>query len=224
MSAHRASYLIKTKGEPIPREIDGMTAHVRHLCGKSLCVNPDHLEIGTIVSNHQDKVVHGTGMVGERSNLAKITEEKATQIKTSKLCEEEDGFESQTERAERFGVSLVTVRNIIDRYDMVSRQGHGITSRTDLGTLPAMIVYGRENVRLIPLTKNKFGATKISRLPVKYCTSEYPSQQQTRGGAIFQETAGTSPDALRMDTAKFRFWEAQGRACHELRNRYKEGN
>ncbi|CAN0354706.1 unnamed protein product [Scytosiphon promiscuus] len=112
MSAHRASYLIKTKGEPIPREIDGMTAHVRHLCGKSLCVNPDHLEIGTIVSNHQDKAVHGTSMVGQRSHLAKITEEKATQIKTSKLCEEEDGFESQAERAERFGVSLSIVRSI----------------------------------------------------------------------------------------------------------------
>lgn len=82
MSAHRASYLIKTKGEPIPREIDGMTAHVRHLCGTSLCVNPDHLEIGTIVSNHQDKAMHGTSMVGERSHFAKITEEKASQIKT----------------------------------------------------------------------------------------------------------------------------------------------
>ncbi|CAM9293480.1 unnamed protein product, partial [Laminaria digitata] len=112
MSAHRASYLIKTKGEPIPCEIDGMTAQVRHMCGKSLCVNPDHLDIGTIVSHHQDKAAHGTSMVGERSHLAKRSEEKAAQINISKLHEEKEGFETQRERAERFGVSLSTVRKI----------------------------------------------------------------------------------------------------------------
>ncbi|CAN0020314.1 unnamed protein product, partial [Pylaiella littoralis] len=102
---HRASYLIETKGEPIPREIDGMTAHVRHLCGKSLCVNPDHLEIGTIIPNHQDKAMHGTSMVGERNHFAKIAEEKASQIKTSQLCEEEEGFENKS-RELRDSVSL----------------------------------------------------------------------------------------------------------------------
>ncbi|CAM9708892.1 unnamed protein product, partial [Ectocarpus sp. 12 AP-2014] len=89
-----------------------MTAQVRHLCGNSSGINPDHLGNSTIISNHADKVVHGTATIGERNHLANITEEEASLIEASKLCAGEEGFETQGERAERFFVSLNTVNDI----------------------------------------------------------------------------------------------------------------
>ena len=42
---HRLSYMIKIRSENIPKYINGEAAGVVHLCGKSKCVNTDHLEL-----------------------------------------------------------------------------------------------------------------------------------------------------------------------------------
>lgn len=45
-----------------------------HSCGNRACVNKKHLRWATITENHDDKRLHGTMVMGEASNLAKLTE------------------------------------------------------------------------------------------------------------------------------------------------------
>jgi hypothetical protein len=61
-SAHRASYIL-FKGE-IP---DG--TEVCHTCDVKLCVNPDHLFIGSRMDNQQDMADKGRGLVSRKHGL-----------------------------------------------------------------------------------------------------------------------------------------------------------
>ena len=54
---------------------------VRHKCDNKLCVNPEHLEIGTIKDNNQDAVKRGRNAFGERNSQAKLTEKEVREIK-----------------------------------------------------------------------------------------------------------------------------------------------
>lgn len=111
--APRASYIIKTKGAPIPETTDGEITQIRHLCGDSHCVNPTHLEAGSIlVNNYEDKIMHGTLLRGEKHPMAKITQVVASEIKGSKRNIDEVGYETQSQRAERFGVKRHIVSSI----------------------------------------------------------------------------------------------------------------
>jgi hypothetical protein len=53
---------------------------VAHSCGKKLCVNPRHLRWATHGENIADKLAHGTHILGERNQLAKLTEQDARSI------------------------------------------------------------------------------------------------------------------------------------------------
>lgn len=130
MSAHRASYLVKTMGADIPSKINGLTAQIRHICGESLCVNPDHLEISTILENASDKRKHGTQPMGENSTLAKITEEVALKIKLSKFDKNDPRYETQKQRAIRFGTTHYTV-SAIDTGGAWTHLG-GVVSNSDI--------------------------------------------------------------------------------------------
>lgn len=133
MSAHRASYLVKTKGAEIPTEINGKVVQIRHICGNELCVAQDHIEIGTILENHADKMIHGTGIKGEKNKMAKITEETASKIKKSRFDQGDPSYESQQKRADRFGVTRGLV-NSIDRGMSWAHleDRHGNTSTTNI--------------------------------------------------------------------------------------------
>lgn len=56
-SAHRFSYMIH-KGE-ITKGL-----FVLHTCDNRLCVNPDHLYVGTVQDNANDRVKRGRGAIG----------------------------------------------------------------------------------------------------------------------------------------------------------------
>ena len=79
-----------------------------HSCGNDHlgCVSPKHLRWATPSENNQDKLSHGTHNRGERHNLAKLTEADVREIRRLR------GTASRAEIAERFGVSVATVKGI----------------------------------------------------------------------------------------------------------------
>lgn len=74
--AHRVSYEIHHGDIPA-----GLI--VRHKCDNRVCVNPDHLELGTHADNTQDMLERGRANPprGERSGNAKLTAEQVASIR-----------------------------------------------------------------------------------------------------------------------------------------------
>lgn len=101
IGAHRFSYALVNGAIP-----DG--AYVCHKCDTPLCVNPDHLFIGTHDDNMRDMVQKGRSYTGRGENkkgLAKLTDQQAEQIRTMKA--------PQSAIAKLFGVSQKTISRII---------------------------------------------------------------------------------------------------------------
>jgi hypothetical protein len=94
IGAHRLAY--EQHIGPIP---NGMC--VLHRCDVKLCVNPDHLFLGSRRDNAQDMAVKG------RCPDVRLTVKQVRAIR--RRCEEGDAF---THIADDFGVTDVTVRNI----------------------------------------------------------------------------------------------------------------
>ena len=94
--AHRYAYQLH-KGNLT----DGLM--VRHLCGNKLCVNPDHLEEGTMADNAQDGIRLGETLRGEDNGKAKINEDQARYI-----LRNPDGL-TGAKLARKFGVSAATI-------------------------------------------------------------------------------------------------------------------
>ena len=74
--AHRVSYIL-TKG-PIP---DGL--FVCHHCDNRKCVNPEHLYVGTVQDNNNDRVLRGRsiGLKGEEHHNHKLPNDAVRDIK-----------------------------------------------------------------------------------------------------------------------------------------------
>lgn len=110
MLAHRASWLLH-KGE-IPNGLD-----VLHHCDTPLCVNPDHLWLGTQKDNVDDMIKKGRKFIarGERAGSAKLTEDEVRQIR-SLYRPGKAPFKNDFgiyELARQFGVSSSCVWSII---------------------------------------------------------------------------------------------------------------
>ncbi len=106
--AHRISWFIAHG--PIP---DGLW--VLHRCDRPICVNPEHLFLGTPADNSRDRDVKGhyvSGIKahpecaarGERNGGAKLTEDQVAVIRSSK--------EIARVLAHRYGVHKQTIYNI----------------------------------------------------------------------------------------------------------------
>ncbi len=54
---------------------------IRHKCDNNICVNPDHLEPGTLKQNQQDRIRNNTNPIGTRNGRAKLTEKEVLEIR-----------------------------------------------------------------------------------------------------------------------------------------------
>lgn len=93
--SHRVAYFLY-KG------VDAGELFVCHTCDNTLCVNPDHLFLGTGKENSEDMVRKGRSTKGERNGSAKISEQDVIDIWQSiKQGEDEKVI------AARYGLSSV---------------------------------------------------------------------------------------------------------------------
>lgn len=102
MKLHR--YVYETYNEcNIP---DGMI--VRHKCDNDLCINPEHLELGTHKDNMEDRDQRKRTAIGEKNGNCKLSDLQVNEIKeiinTTKI--------SQQKIAKMYGVSQMTISNI----------------------------------------------------------------------------------------------------------------
>jgi len=104
--AHRISYLI-AHGE-ISDAMD-----VLHSCDNTLCVNPDHLSLGTHLANMQDMYAKGRRKAaeGEKNGLAKLTANQVVEIRKKYSA----GGISLKKLASEHGVDTALVHRIVRR-------------------------------------------------------------------------------------------------------------
>jgi hypothetical protein len=85
---------------------------VCHMCDNPLCVNPEHLFLGTPAANRHDCALKRRTAAGERNGRAKLTAAKAEEIRRRLRA-----GETQRALAAVFGVSDTTIR-LIGRGDL----------------------------------------------------------------------------------------------------------
>lgn len=100
IGAHRFSFEIVCG--PIPKSM-----YVCHKCDMPLCVNPDHLFVGTHHDNMKDMVTKKRSFTGrgeDKKGRAKLTNQQADQIRKMDV--------SHSKLAAMFGVSQTTISRI----------------------------------------------------------------------------------------------------------------
>jgi len=97
-SAHRVSWE-EANGRPVPPNM-----LVCHTCDMPLCINPQHLFLGTNQDNCDDKIAKGraVNVRGESITLSKLTQKQVSEIRKSTL--------SNAELGRLYGVCRSTVR------------------------------------------------------------------------------------------------------------------
>jgi HNH endonuclease len=104
MIAHRFSWELHKS--PVP---DGL--FVLHHCDNRMCVNPDHLFLGTIPDNNADKCQKGRQTKGEEQHLHKLTDEDVREIRQAY----QPGVVRLRDLAEKYGVSESVISVVKDR-------------------------------------------------------------------------------------------------------------
>jgi hypothetical protein len=106
VSAHRFSWLLYHGN--IPNDL-----FVLHKCDNKICVNPDHLFLGTQDENNKDRARKNRSWrgIGELSPAHKLTLEEVRNIRK----DYNSGFYSQRELARKYKVVQWTIGKIVNR-------------------------------------------------------------------------------------------------------------
>jgi DNA-binding transcriptional regulator YiaG len=96
--AHRVSYEIHCGSIP-----DGL--HVLHRCDNPICINPEHLFLGTNADNAADKTAKGRQAREARLPQTKLSDDDVRTIRASSGA-------TQNELAERYGVDQSLISHI----------------------------------------------------------------------------------------------------------------
>jgi endogenous inhibitor of DNA gyrase (YacG/DUF329 family) len=86
-------------------------ALICHRCDVRACINPAHLFVGSARDNSSDMTAKGRQANGDRSGAAKLTAAQVIAIRSAYL----DRTLSQGELSASYGVSRITISNIIHR-------------------------------------------------------------------------------------------------------------
>jgi hypothetical protein len=100
VKAHRLAWEIFNG--PVPSSL-----FVLHRCDTRLCVNPDHLFLGSTADNMADKVRKGRQAMGSKNGQSKLTEEQVRHIR------ELSASLQLAELAKKFGVCKTTIYYIV---------------------------------------------------------------------------------------------------------------
>lgn len=104
MKAHRFSYeLYKAK---IPKSKNPQAYCILHKCDNPLCVNPDHLALGSMQDNSSDMVKKRRHRIGASRPAAKLTDEQVIMIRDMIQSK------SRKEIAMLFNISVSVVSSI----------------------------------------------------------------------------------------------------------------
>ncbi|PHS59692.1 MAG: HNH endonuclease [Alteromonas sp.] len=107
--AHRVAY-VEARGLGI-EDIAGKV--VRHRCDNPPCINPDHLELGTVADNNRDMADRGRSTRGSASGNSKLTSEQVAEIRSRYVarCRINGG----PALAREFGVGQQTISRIVNK-------------------------------------------------------------------------------------------------------------
>jgi hypothetical protein len=87
---------------------------VRHKCDNPLCINPEHLELGTVMQNTLDKKRHNTWQSGEKHPRHILTWKDVREIRRQHI--RGTGLRNRGNTAKlatKYGVSDYTIRDIV---------------------------------------------------------------------------------------------------------------
>lgn len=114
MLAHRVSWIVH-KG-PIPTSDCAHGTVVRHKCDNRLCVNPDHLEIGSQADNVRDMIVRGRKVSGTPSGVKHWNAVIRSQSDIDLICATKG---KTKDLALKYGVDVCTIKRIRRRNGVV---------------------------------------------------------------------------------------------------------
>lgn len=110
IDAHVASWRIANGGQPVP-----LGQLVMHKCDCRMCVNPEHLKLGTVSQNMLDAHKDGRGedfkSQGEQHYNAKLTEEIVKMLRVEYAA----GGISGRKLAEKYGFTYSCVKSVLQR-------------------------------------------------------------------------------------------------------------